>query len=126
MSERTKTRRTETAEVTLLVDGKREAYTASAALVRRIRGLLRKRPIEVEGSVPADVALAGLYAKTGKPATMLRGLRGRDELTQGELAKKLGTNQANVAKMEAGTRPIGKAMAKKLALIFKTDYRVFL
>jgi DNA-binding XRE family transcriptional regulator len=112
-----------------------EVWQIPHAAVERVRSFMTElfrgvsSEVTVEGEsalVPADEVFADLYAKTTKPATVLRGLRIRDELTQAELAKMLGTEQSNIAKMETGTRSIGKDMAKRLAEIFKTDYRVFL
>lgn len=64
----------------------------------------------------------------GRPewSVMLRGLRYREDLTQVQLAKKLGITQGNLSAMERGRRPIGKTMALRLAKIFNTDYRIFL
>jgi DNA-binding XRE family transcriptional regulator len=59
-------------------------------------------------------------------AVTLKGYRNREGWTQAELCEKLGVSQANLSKMENGKRSIGKAMAKRLAEIFKTDYRMFL
>jgi len=78
------------------------------------------------GTVPADEVFSGLHAKYGKPGTVLRGFRARDGLTQVALASRLGVPQGDVSAMENGRRPIGKAMAKRLAEVFKVDYRVFL
>ena len=63
------------------------------------------------------------YTEAGQ---MLRGARFRSDLTQKELAEKLGINQHHISEMEHGKRTIGKAMAKRLADILKIDYRVFL
>ncbi len=60
------------------------------------------------------------------PATALRGLRYRENLTQVELAKKLGITQADLSNMENGRRPISKKMAAKLAKILKANYKIFL
>ena len=79
-----------------------------------------------EDLVDADEIFLGLYAETSKAATLLRGYRGRDKVTQTDLAKKLGTSQSSVASMEHGRRPISKKMAKKLAEIFDTKYQSFL
>lgn len=59
-------------------------------------------------------------------AVMLRGLRYREGLTQVELGKLLGIAQGNISLMEKGKRTIGKDIAKRLAHLFKTDYRLFL
>lgn len=73
-----------------------------------------------------ETAFEDLIEKFSKAGAALRGFRLRDGLTQTELAKKIKTNQANLSKMEHGKRAIGKNIAKKLASIFKTDYRIFL
>ena len=57
---------------------------------------------------------------------MLRGSRHKAEMTQVDLAKALGISQHHISEMENGKRPIGKVMAKRLAEIFKCDYRKFL
>jgi DNA-binding XRE family transcriptional regulator len=79
-----------------------------------------------EESLTPDETFKYLYDQHGKAGTILRGCRARDEMSQIELAKKLGTSQSAVASMENGSRPISKAMAHKLAKIFDTDYRNFL
>ena len=56
----------------------------------------------------------------------IRGLRLRDGLTQEQLARLLGIKRTNLSEMENGKRPIGKNMAKRLAQVLKTDYKVFL
>jgi DNA-binding XRE family transcriptional regulator len=60
------------------------------------------------------------------PAKVLRGFRGRDEITQIELAGKLGIAQTRVSEMESGKRRISVKMAKQLAEIFGTSYKAFL
>jgi DNA-binding XRE family transcriptional regulator len=56
----------------------------------------------------------------------IRGLRLRGGLTQEQLARLLGIKRTNLSEMENGKRPIGKNMAKRLAQVLKTDYKVFL
>jgi len=59
-------------------------------------------------------------------AICLTGMRAREGLTQVELGKILNIKQGNISQMEKGKRPIGKNLAKRLAEIFKTEYRLFL
>lgn len=59
------------------------------------------------------------------PASILRGLRYRAELTQKQLAKKLNIRQHHLSEMENAKRSIGKAMAQKLAKVFECDFRIF-
>ncbi len=61
-----------------------------------------------------------------KPAVSLRGARGKEELTQRQLAEMTGIPQRHISEMENGKRPIGKEAAKKLAKALNVDYRVFL
>ena len=56
----------------------------------------------------------------------LRGARKREGLTQKELAALVGVSQTHISEMEHGKRPIGKDMARRLAKVFKVNYRVFL
>jgi DNA-binding XRE family transcriptional regulator len=56
----------------------------------------------------------------------IRGLRLREGLTQEQLAGLLGVKRTNLSEIENGKRPIGKNMAKRLAQVLKTNYKVFL
>lgn len=108
----------------LFVKGVRDELRAAPKGVRRWRIV----PAEPEGtSVPWREALKGhLDAGGGEAASVLRGLRAREDMTQEKLAEELETTQSNVAAMESGRRSIGKAMAKRLAAVFRVDYRIFL
>jgi DNA-binding XRE family transcriptional regulator len=75
--------------------------------------------------ISIDEVFKDYYAETSKPATLLRGYRLRNELTQAELAKYLKTSQAAVAAMESAKRPISLSMAKKLATFFNANYKDF-
>jgi ribosome-binding protein aMBF1 (putative translation factor) len=77
-------------------------------------------------TVSVDEVFRELNEKYTRPGSVLRGARLKEELSQVELANKLGISQADLSKMEHGTRGIGKAMAKRLAKILKINYRVFL
>jgi DNA-binding XRE family transcriptional regulator len=79
-----------------------------------------------EGSVPAEVVLDKISKGRPISAVCLRGCRYREDMTQKELAEKLGITQGNLSAMENGKRPIGKEMAKRLAKILNTNYKHFL
>lgn len=79
-----------------------------------------------ETTVPWRISLGDIIEKYTEPGASLKGFRLRENLTQVELAKKLGITQGNLSAMERGRRPIGKTMALRLAKIFDTDYRIFL
>jgi transcriptional regulator with XRE-family HTH domain len=47
-------------------------------------------------------------------------------MSQKELADQIGVKQVHISQMENEKRPIGKAMAKRLAKVLNVDYRIFL
>lgn len=60
------------------------------------------------------------------PAMALRGLRGKENITQAELAARLGVSQNAISEMESGKRSISTKMAKRLGEEFNLPYKVFL
>lgn len=64
--------------------------------------------------------------KFSESALILKGARAKEGLTQKELAEKLCVKTHHISEMEHGKRPIGKAMAHRLAAILKIGYRAFL
>jgi len=60
------------------------------------------------------------------PGDALRGARELSGLTQQQLAGAVGIGKSNLSEMERGRRPIGKAMARRLAKALGTSYKVFL
>lgn len=60
------------------------------------------------------------------PGEILKGLRLRDGLAQASLAEKIQGKQSHISEIERGQRPIGRALAKKLAKVFKENYKLFL
>ena len=79
-----------------------------------------------DAPMSAEEAIRLLRGSDSQAASMLKGLRYREDLTQKELGDMLGLKQANISLMEHGKRPIGKSLAKRLAELFKIDYRLFL
>ena len=76
--------------------------------------------------VPAAEAFKNIIKKYGKVGVHIRGLRGREGLTQIQLAEKLGIKQSHISQMEHSKRPVGKKLAQKLGQLFNIDYRLFL
>jgi addiction module HigA family antidote len=60
------------------------------------------------------------------PGDTLKGARLMHELTQAQLAAKIGVKASHISEMEKGKRPIGKEMARRLAKALNTSYQVFL
>ena len=81
---------------------------------------------EVQASVPVEEVFPDLADPARRPGVMLKGARLKKELTQVQLAKKIGIPQSHISAMENGSRPIGKNMGRRFAKFFKTDYRLFL
>lgn len=73
-----------------------------------------------------EIAADRIKSAGGETAHMVKTSREMAGLTQIELAKKLSMPQSNLSQIETGRRSVGKALAKKLAKVFKVDYRVFL
>ena len=93
-----------------------------------IRGVLslaghKVRRVNSEGE---EVVSADEVFPDGCPAMALRGLRGKEDLTQAELAARLGVSQNAISEMESGKRPISTKMAKRLGEEFNLPYNVFL
>lgn len=93
-----------------------------------IRGVLslaghKVRRVNSEGE---EIVSADEVFPDGCPAMALRGLRGREDLTQAELAARLGVSQNAISEMESGKRPISTKMAKRLGEEFNLPYKVFL
>jgi DNA-binding XRE family transcriptional regulator len=79
-----------------------------------------------ERSISASDYYEQSYGDFPKWAVLLSGLRNREGLTQAALGQMIGVAQYHISRMERGKRPIGKNLAKKLADLFKIDYRIFL
>ena len=76
--------------------------------------------------VPSEKVFADIESRFTKAGVLLKGLRGREGLTQVQFARKIHVTQANLSNMENGRRPIGKQIAKRIEKIFKVNYRYFL
>ena len=99
-------------------------YLVPKAQADGLKKVLTDYRIE-DRSVPADEVFASLDQKFSKTGNIVAGLRLRDELTQVQLARKIGTSQSAIAAIENGNRKVGKAMAMKLAQVFKTNAKIF-
>lgn len=82
----------------------------------------RVRRVNAEGE---ELVSAEEVFPDGSPAMALRGLRGKEDLTQAELAERLGISQNMISDMESGKRNISIKMAKRIAEVFKVPYKIF-
>ena len=65
-------------------------------------------------------------AGSNKPGRILAGARGKEGLTQKQLADQSGIPQGHISEMEQGRRPIGPKTAKALGSALNIGYKVFL
>jgi DNA-binding XRE family transcriptional regulator len=77
-------------------------------------------------SLPAEDVFPNIKDPAKRIGIIFRGIRFKHNLTQAEVAKKLGLDQSDVSKIEKGKRPVGKALAKKIEKEFGIDYHRFL
>ena len=116
--------------------GKPQSFTVSPKIGKQVRALLKQQQAAVavhresekkeeDEWIPLEVAFPDLFDPVKGPAISLRGLRYRENLTQKQLAEKAGIRQHHLSEMEHGKRPIGKEMAKKLAVILRANWKVF-
>ena len=121
--------RTKGAVILSVHDQKHERhFEVQSGRVEKLLRSLQSEGVLVKGkmTISADEVFKDLDEKYTRPGVALRGARGKEGLSQGELAKKLNIPQGNLSKMENGKRSIGKSMAKRLSKILNINYRVFL
>ena len=78
---------------------------------------------DADSSVSWDTAFPEYIGNHG---AVLRGARGKEDITQKQLAEKTGIPQRHISEMENNKRPIGKKNAQIFSKILNMDYRVFL
>ena len=96
---------------------------AGRGLLNFLRGLQNNSS---EESIPAEDVFPDIKDPAKRIGIVFRGIRFKHNLTQAEVAKKLGLDQSDVSKIEKGKRPVGKALAKKIEKEFGIDYHRFL
>ncbi|MDR2573391.1 MAG: helix-turn-helix domain-containing protein [Desulfovibrio sp.] len=112
-----------TAEISLSVPAAKAGLVAEA-----IRGMMKLGGHKVRwlNNNGEELLSADEVFPDASPAKALRGLRGKEDLTQVELAARLGISQNMVSDMEIGKRTISLKMAKRIAETFKVPYKLFL
>jgi DNA-binding XRE family transcriptional regulator len=83
-------------------------------------------PVRLLNDEGEELRTFGEVFPEAHPGMILRGFRGMEDITQTELAEKLGIAQTRVSEMESGKRPISVKMARHLSEIFKTSHKTFL
>ena len=116
-----------------LTEGQLEVrFRGAPAAVAQLRRLARS--LKVKDLTDLDLGEKELYSiedlspetTWNRGGVCIRGGRGKEGLTQKQLADLTGIAQHHISEMENGKRPIGKETARKLAAVLKVDYRIFL
>lgn len=94
---------------------------AAQGLIKFLKSL--QEQIKLKDTVPAAEIFPDLKDPVKRIGIIFKGLRFKNDLTQAQVAKRLGIDQSDVSKIEKGKRPIGKALAKKIEKEFGIDYR---
>jgi DNA-binding XRE family transcriptional regulator len=105
---------------------KRKLYLVSEESAHAVEILLNQLDESHEGSIPAAALFPDLADSKKTSGIALRGVRLRLNLTQKEMAEKIGVNQGDLSKMEKGERPMGKKLAMRIGKALGVDYRRFL
>jgi formylmethanofuran:tetrahydromethanopterin formyltransferase len=100
----------------------------AALMIEALKGVLALagqvvRPVNENGDEAYSVEEA---FPDGNPGMLIRGLRGKEEMTMKELAERLGIPQTRVSELESGKRSISAAMAKRLAGVFNVTDKMFI
>jgi DNA-binding XRE family transcriptional regulator len=105
---------------------KTKLYLVPKKAAHAVEALLDQLDESDKGSIPASDLFPDLSDPAKTPGIALRGIRLRLDLTQKEMAEKIGVSQGDLSKMEKGTRPIGKKLAMRIGKTLGIDYRRFL
>ncbi|OGT47535.1 MAG: hypothetical protein A3E82_09680 [Gammaproteobacteria bacterium RIFCSPHIGHO2_12_FULL_38_11] len=81
---------------------------------------------EDQQTIPWRAVVADLTQKYTEAGVALKGARVKENLSQSDLANKLGIPQSHISDMEHSRRTIGKNMAKRLSKALNVGYKVFL
>ena len=122
-----KTRRTEeNIEIVIRHGRGQRRFAVSKDTAKGILYLIRDHEVVADEVISWRTSSHELIARYSEAGVVLRGARAKAELSQQELANRLGIPQGQISEMENGKRTIGKKMAKRLSKVLDIDYRVFL
>lgn len=103
--------------------GKRHSYIPQKA-VKQIESVLSQ--YQDNDSIDWCIIAKDRIDKYKQAGLVLRGARGRENMSQKELARLSGVSQENISRIENGKRSVGKKVAQKLAKVLKFDYTLLL
>jgi len=93
--------------------------------ITEIRLYLENHGCKCIDDEPEYSDVKGLFAER-TPANMLIGARGKENLTQVQLAELTGIPRRHISDMENGRRTIGKQNAMKLGKALNISYQLFM
>ncbi len=125
MPAHTKAHRTSQKVQVVIMGDHPRVYEVPSNKANAVAGLLSDCVSDAIHVKPNEV-FSELRKRYSQAGMRIRGGRAKQNLTQIELAKKIGVTQGDLSKMESGKRAIGKQIAKRLALALRVDYRLFL
>jgi DNA-binding XRE family transcriptional regulator len=73
---------------------------------------------------PGNKRLFDMYGKQLEIAYKINSMRKAHKISQADFAKKLGTTQSNVARMESGNQNFTTETLQKIATVFKKELKV--
>ena len=111
-------------EITVRQGNETTKFKLSLRAGRGLLSLLRNLQDDSnDDSVPAEEVFPDIRDPQKRIGIIFRGIRFKNDLTQVEVAKRLGIDQSDVSKIEKGKRPVGKALAKKVEKEFGIEYQ---
>jgi DNA-binding XRE family transcriptional regulator len=119
-----KTRRTGAATEIVLIVPNEEAKVMQAALTGFLN--LAGHEVSLVNENGSGQYKAEELFPEPHPGMHLRGLRVREDMSQQDMAEKLGLRPHHLSAMEKGTIPISLEMAKRIEEKFNISHRVFL
>jgi DNA-binding XRE family transcriptional regulator len=105
---------------------KTKLYLVPKKAAHAVETLLGQLDESDESSIPASRLFPDLDDPKKTPGIALRGVRLRHNMTQKQMAEKIGIAQGDLSKMEKGDRVIGKKLAIRIGEALGIDYRRFL
>jgi len=113
-------------KIEFILGKKPKLYWLSSESAQVINTLLEQLDQSDDGFISSTDLFPDLGDPKKTPSIALRGVRRRLNLTQKEMAEKIGVSQGDLSKMEKGERSIGRKLAMRIGKRLKIDYRRFL
>jgi len=111
-------------EITIKQGNETTKFKVSPKAGRGLLSLLRNLQEGAdEDHVPSEEVFPDIRDHQKRIGIIFRSIRFKNDLTQAEVAKRLGIDQSDVSKIEKGKRSVGKALARKIEKEFGIEYQ---